>query len=112
MSQAKYNLTATHGVHLWDLGVKFERTEDRVDGEGRSHAVYAYSTDDPKVAAALLEVDGYGITTDDDTRKAVEAAAKKGKADAEAKAKAKAEADAKAKADADAKAEADTKAKA
>lgn len=106
MSDRKYKFTATHGVHLWDLGVRFERTADRVDDQGRGHAVYAYGTDDPKVAAALLEVDGYGIQTDDDTRKAAESAAKKSKADADAKAKAKEEADAKAKADADAKAKA------
>ena len=58
---AKHKFTATHGVHLWDLDVKFERATDTVDSEGRSHAVYAFETDDDKKAAALAKVEGYGI---------------------------------------------------
>jgi hypothetical protein len=61
---AKHRFTATHGVHLWDLGVHFKRTESRVDSDGKGHAVYAFETDDAKTATALRKVDGYGITED------------------------------------------------
>lgn len=58
---AKYNFTATHGVSLWDLGVRFERIEDRIDDNGRGHAVYGFGTDDAKLAAEVAKVEGYGI---------------------------------------------------
>lgn len=58
---AKHQFTATHGVHLWDLGVRFERSGEAVDSDGRGRAIYSFETDDDKQAAALAKVEGYGI---------------------------------------------------
>jgi hypothetical protein len=58
---AKHQFTATHGVHLWDLGAHFKKSGQSVDEDGRGHAVYSFETDDDKVAAALAKVEGYGI---------------------------------------------------
>ncbi|GAA4123277.1 hypothetical protein GCM10022215_29790 [Nocardioides fonticola] len=51
---------ATHGVDLADLGVRFELDQDAT---GNSETkVYALTTTDPEVAAALREINDYGIT--------------------------------------------------
>jgi hypothetical protein len=52
--------TATHGVHLADLDVQFVYDAEATGNS--SEKVYAYETDDDKIAGALLEVDDYGIT--------------------------------------------------
>jgi hypothetical protein len=58
---AKHRFTATHGVHLADLGVQFKRDGSRTDSDGRAHPVYTFETDDTKKAADLRKVEGYGI---------------------------------------------------
>lgn len=101
---AKFKFTATHGVHLFDLGVAFKFLKNETDSEGRGRTVYGFETDDALLAAKVLDVEGYGIQTDDDSRKAAKkAAADAKKAQAEADAKAAAEAEAAEKSDADKK---------
>ncbi len=58
---AMHQFTATHGVHLSDLGVHFKKSGEAVDKDGRGHLVYSFETDDDKQAAALAKVEGYGI---------------------------------------------------
>ena len=85
-----YEFTATHGVHLDDLQVKFERDHD---AEGAA-ATYKFATADEKQADALAKVEAYGIklVSKPQKAKAPTAAEKKAAAKAEAEAAAEKEA--------------------
>jgi hypothetical protein len=83
---SKFEFTATHGVHLADIGAHFQRDHD---AEG---VVYRFETDDAKQADALGKVEGYGITCVRQPEKLTAAEKKAAKEAADAEAKAAAEA--------------------
>lgn len=62
---AKYAFTATHGVHLADLGVQFVRDGFKRTEAGVDELVYRFETDDKAVADKVAKVEGYGITKAD-----------------------------------------------
>lgn len=82
-----YEFTATHGVHLADLDVHFQR-----DARVADSAVYRFETADAEKAAALRDLGLYGIEQVGEPEKVKAPTAAEKKAAKEAAEKAAAEA--------------------